>query len=187
MVQDRTIDRKPAGGAEPADPRGAGRAAVDVNDSTGRLGKRTEWLSARAAEAARTLDVTGEIRVRVLDDGAMSAVHERWKGIAGTTDVLTFDYSGDALALNRRPLDADILVCLDVAERQAAQRGHPPERELLLYVVHGMLHAIGFDDHDEASAARMHAREDEVLKQIGVGATYHTAAPQPGVPEGGCQ
>jgi probable rRNA maturation factor len=186
MVQDRTIDKEPAGGAEPADPRASACAAVDVNDSTGRLGKRADWLSAKAAEAARALTLTGEIRVRVLDDAAMSAAHERWKGVAGTTDVLTFDYSGEAPARNRHELDADVLVCLDEAERQASQRGHPPERELLLYVVHAMLHALGMDDHDEAAAARMHAREDEVLQQIGVGATYRAGSQRPGGPEGGC-
>lgn len=148
---------------------------VEILDDAGRVGRATAWLRRAASDAAAVLGVTGEIRVRVLDDQAMSAAHERWSGVAGTTDVLTFDLSEPGRTVG--PLDADILVCFDEAERQARLRGHSPERELLLYIVHGILHCLGHDDHDEAAAARMHALEDRTLAAIGVGPTF-TAGPR---------
>jgi probable rRNA maturation factor len=97
----------------------------------------------------------------------MAAAHGRYVGIAGPTDVLTFDLSDGASGL-----DADLLLGLGEARRQGAARGHAVERELLLYLVHGVLHCLGHDDHDEAGYARMHAEEDRVLGAIGVGATF---------------
>jgi len=84
---------------------------------------------------------------------------------------------------NPYSLDTDILVCIDEAERQSGGagadegaggggRGYPVEAELLLYVVHGMLHCLGLDDHEEAEAAQMHRFEDAVLEAVGVGRVF---------------
>ncbi|MEO1007278.1 MAG: rRNA maturation RNase YbeY [Planctomycetota bacterium] len=169
-------DPEPASPSEdppepPSSAYGAGRPAalvVDITDATHRLDAGAlRWLRAHATAAAVELRTSGEARVRVIADDEMAAAHERHLGIGSTTDVLTFDLSagGDAV-------DADILVCLDEAARQADARGHDTARELLLYVIHGLLHCCGYDDADDASYARMHAREDEILAAIGVGATF---------------
>ena len=143
-------------------------AGVEVVDPDRRLSARDlAWLSEQAERALGVLGVTGEVRVRVVGDGAMAAAHERYAGEAGTTDVLTFD-----LSEGEKSLDTDILVCSDEAARQAGARGHEPVRELLLYIIHGVLHCLGHDDHDEAAAARMHAEEDRVLVAMGVGPVY---------------
>lgn len=135
-------------------------------------------MAERAQRALAPLACAGEVRVRVLDDEAMSAAHERWGGVPGTTDVLTFDLREG----EQGPLDVDLLVCVDEAARQAKARGLPLERELLLYIVHGVLHCLGHDDHDEADAARMHEEEDRLLEAAGIGATF-AVAPSHGMPE----
>lgn len=155
----------------PDDPQPE-RRWVSLIDAAGALdGRAAGWLSARALAAMERLGVAGEARVRLVGDAEMAAAHERHCGVAGTTDVITFDLA-DGMSARGEPLDVDLLVCVDEARRQAASRGHSMERELLLYVVHGVLHCLGHDDHDEAAAAAMHAREDEVLEAIGVGVTY---------------
>lgn len=118
----------------------------------------------------RELGCQGEVRVRVMADAEMAAAHERYSGVPGTTDVLTFDLREERT--EAAPLDTDILVCIDEARRQAAERGMTAERELLLYIVHGVLHCLGYDDHDEAAHRAMHAEEDRVLEAIGVGRTF---------------
>lgn len=100
----------------------------------------------------------------------MAAAHSGFLGVDGTTDVLTFDLTEPG----QPDLDVDILVCVDEARRQGAARGHGVERELLLYIVHGVLHCLGHDDHDPSAAARMHAEEDRILEAVGVGPTYAT-------------
>ena len=108
------------------------------------------------------------MRIRIVNDPEMARLHERHTGVGGTTDVLTFDLregTGGAL-------DTDLVVCIDEARRQATLRGLDVERELLLYVIHGILHCASHDDHDPAAAALMHQTEDRVLAALGLGTVY---------------
>ncbi len=151
---------------------------LDLTESTGRLDdKATAELTNMLRRAGTELDARGEVRVRVVDDATMSELHTRHAGVAGTTDVLTFDLRPMGLG----PLDADIVICLDEAARQSAGRGHTPVRELLLYALHGILHCMGHDDHDDEAYARMHAAEDAVLTAIGVGPLFAKPALEGGV------
>lgn len=165
------------GGSTPAEPPSPGGQAatlsIDIVDDRVLLDRtQREWLRGRACAALVSAGAVGEVRARVVGDDEMADSHRRWSGVAGTTDVLTFDLREDRTG----PLDVDLLVCADEARRQAEARGFPVERELLLYIVHGVLHCLGFDDHDEAAAARMHAEEDRLLEAAGVGATYASVA-----------
>ncbi len=122
------------------------------------------------------------VRIALASDTRMAKLHEERKNIPGTTDVLTFDLrdenSRDGGRAGRRPapLDVDIVLCVDVARRQAQARDISLEHELLLYFVHGLLHCLGHNDHDPADARVMHAREDEILKAVGVGPIYASNA-----------
>lgn len=162
---------------EPAEPGRATRpeaptrpgALLDLIDPDSRLTpERRGWVIERAQIALDAIGAPGEVRVKVVGDSEMALAHELHKNVPGTTDVLTFDLEPDDDAL----LDTDILVCADEAARQAARLGHAPERELLLYIVHGVLHCVGYNDADEASARAMHRREDELLEHAGVGVTF---------------
>lgn len=144
---------------------------VDLLDPEGRLPHADHaWVTDRALEALAHLrashDTCGEVRARVVGDEEMAAAHETHSGVPGTTDVLTFDLSDGP------GLDVDLLICIDEAERQAAARSHEPRAELLLYILHGVLHCLGFDDHDDEAFARMHEIEDRTLAAIGVGALF---------------
>lgn len=148
---------------------------MECADETGRvagMGRLTDWVRA----AGRELAVAGEVRVRVVGDDVMADLHLKHTGIAGTTDVLTFDLRDRVGNTPMGPLDVDIVICVDEAARQAASRGHSVEHELLLYVLHGVLHCLGHDDHDDAAFARMHTAEDAVLTAIGVGPVYANRA-----------
>lgn len=129
------------------------------------------WIEDHALAALERLGAFGEVRVRLVGDSEMATAHERHCGVPGTTDVITFDLTEGGSASGEE-LDVDLLVCVDEAERQAIGRGHALRNEVLLYIVHGVLHCVGHDDHEEADAVAMHAREDEILAAIGVGATY---------------
>ena len=126
------------------------------------------WLSTQIDAACTHLprDVH-RIAVRIVDDAEMIDLHRRFHDDATTTDVLTFDSGA-----TEGPLEVDIAVCLDEARRNASDRGHDVARELLLYIVHGLLHCCGHDDHDADEHRRMHAEEDRILTAIGVGPVY---------------
>ncbi len=139
---------------------------------------RTSWRAAallkRVAQHVATAEGfhTGELSIAVVGDTAMRRLHARHLGDAASTDVLSFD-----LGTSRRAgrLDGEIVVCAAVARRVARRRSATlaeARRELALYVVHGVLHLAGYDDRTLRGFRRMHAREDELLMQLGLGAVF---------------
>lgn len=132
------------------------------------------WLTEHAQRLMHHLQLRGELRVELVDDPDMSTAHEKWLGDPTTTDVLTFDLRESA---DDPELDTDLLLCVDEARRQAQARSLPLEHELLLYITHGLLHCLGYDDHTQADSTTMHQREDELLAAIGLPAIYAPAEP----------
>jgi probable rRNA maturation factor len=138
------------------------------------------WLDQQVKRAVELCEVKqAQLNLVIVADDEMAELHEQYTGVAGTTDVLTFDLNqsaegGSPPGSDQAPsaLESDIILCLDEAKRQADQRGHEPRHELLLYAVHGLMHLLGEDDHDEAAYQRMHAREDALLQQMGFGPLF---------------
>ena len=89
-------------------------------------------------------------------------------------DFLQHDYPTDTISFpieDRRSeghLEGEVLVCTEVAQSRAAEFGWTAEEELLLYVVHGMLHLTGFDDSTPELQAVMQAKEREYLATLGI-------------------
>ncbi|MGE4198998.1 MAG: rRNA maturation RNase YbeY [Phycisphaerales bacterium] len=179
MIENETSE-PPSTGHAPSDrsrPAGVG-LLVTIADARGLLQTRQQAeLHGLICAAGIYLGVSGEVRIRLVPDSEMSRLHERHSSDPSTTDVLTFDMSdGASSSEGGLHLDADVIVCVDEAARQASQRSHAIVHELLLYSVHGILHCLGHDDHDEAGYAAMHAREDDVLSAIGVGPIFVAGA-----------
>jgi len=160
-------DSEPEPPAEPAKP-----AVVSiVSEATSARPEAVAWLQAHAERALKAIGRAGEVRVRIVGDTAMGALHARYKGDPETTDVLTFDLA-DGASVQGGDLDVDLVVCADEAARRGAELGHAMERELLLYIIHGLMHCLGHDDHDPSASEAMHRVEDELLESIGVGRVY---------------
>lgn len=102
----------------------------------------------RAALSAQTLGspAGAEVSVTFLDDAAITTLNERWLDRAGATDVISF-------GLGSAPLVADVYVSVETARRNAARFGVGPREEVLRLVVHGVLHAAGYDHPDDETRA----------------------------------
>lgn len=112
------------------------------------------------------------ISVGVVDDDRISELNRQFLDHEGTTDSLSFDLSdGDD---PDEPRVFDLIVNGQMAAREAAERGHSPRAELALYVTHGLLHQLGFDDGTPEQARRMHETEDEILQHTGFGVVYNS-------------
>ena len=104
-----------------------------------------------------------EIGIAIVADARIHELNVQYLGHDYPTDVLSFP-----LSANDQPLQGDIAVSLDTARAQAARYGWTVQDELLLYVVHGVLHLVGYDDQDQPSAVRMQARQRELLVELGL-------------------
>ena len=101
-----------------------------------------------------------EVDLAVVGRSRIAAVNRRWLAHAGATDVISFDLSDE----RSEGLVAQLIICGDLAAAQGRLRGTGPQRELMLYVVHGLLHLTGHDDTSVRAATKMHARQDELLE-----------------------
>lgn len=109
------------------------------------------------------------IQISLVDDAQMIEVHQQFLNDNSTTDVMSFDLSDDY----EDQSNFQIVVNCDMARRQAEKRGHSVLSELALYMTHGLLHQLGFDDHDPQDAQKMHEKEDAVLQSHRFGVIYH--------------
>lgn len=109
-----------------------------------------------------------EVSVSFVDDAAIAALNEQYRGKAGPTDVLSFECDGvedgseDAADAPLFEL-GDIVIAPDVAERQTVEFGTTLEEEVSLLIVHGVLHLCGYDHIEDDEAEVMEAREEEIL------------------------
>jgi probable rRNA maturation factor len=113
------------------------------------------------------------VSIGVVGDERMRELNEKHLHHKGSTDCLSFDLSGGVEP--GQPRVFDLVVNGELAAREAAQRGHSGQAELALYVAHGLLHQLGFDDAAPEQARRMHRMEDEILQDLGYGIVYNSA------------
>lgn len=99
-----------------------------------------------------------ELSVVLIDEEAMAALHERWMDEAGPTDVMSFPMDelrpGSPSSPQVEGMLGDVVICPQVAARQADAAGHSQRDELNVLLTHGILHLLGYD-HEEADDERL--------------------------------
>jgi probable rRNA maturation factor len=116
--------------------------------------KVARWI--RAA-----LQAPAEITVRIVGAEEGQALNRDFRGKDYATNVLTFDY------LREPVVSADLVLCAPVVAREAAEQGKPIEAHYAHLLVHGTLHAQGFDHGKARDAKVMEARETMILAALG--------------------
>jgi probable rRNA maturation factor len=109
------------------------------------------------------------LSIALIDNTEIRKANKRFLGRNNITDCLSFDLS-DAKSKTR---SFELLINAEKAVEEASFRGHSSEAELALYITHGLLHQLGFDDSTDRQAKKMHLAEDEILQQLGYGAVYN--------------
>jgi probable rRNA maturation factor len=118
----------------------------------------------RWVRAALETDVQATIRFVNAKEGR--ALNRDFRGKDHATNVLSFVYEP-------RPVIGDLVICTTVVQREAKEQDKPVKAHLAHMVVHGMLHLQGYDHETGArDAARMEAREREVLARFGIPDPY---------------
>ena len=108
----------------------------------------------------------GQITVRIVNAEEGRALNLEYRQQDHATNVLTFDYQHAPLVM------ADLILCAPVIAKEARTQRLTLAEHYAHLLVHGTLHAQGFDHEDEAGAAAMEARESEVLLALGFADPY---------------
>ncbi|MEA5059203.1 MAG: rRNA maturation RNase YbeY [Clostridia bacterium] len=125
----------------------------------------------RAAEAALSHEKAGDawLSATVVDDAEIHALNRDFRSVDRPTDVLSFPMEeGEDIIGVPDGFLGDIVISLPRAEEQAVEYGHSLLRELSFLTVHGALHLLGYDHMRQEDAARMFAKQDEILIEMGV-------------------
>jgi probable rRNA maturation factor len=157
-----------------------------------------EWDSSRsweqlvrtAAEAAiaesafpqlATAERLVEISVTLTGDEQVRALNAEWRGKNRATNVLSFPLSDEdnlhqANVAGPEILLGDIVLARGVCEAEAAEKGITVEQHAAHLLVHGTLHLLGYDHHENSDAVDMEAREIRALQRLGIANPYEVAA-----------
>lgn len=144
---------------------------LTITATTGRLFVSLLGRKIPAAHKAIKSPVR-ELSIALVGESKMAELHWRFMEIDSPTDVLTFPLETDSRS---RVISGEVVVCVPVALRQARVAGSKPENEVLLYALHGLLHLSGWDDRTDPEYRRMHAMEDRILRQLGIGPVFQPA------------
>ena len=152
---------------------------------------RTDWslLVRRAAEAAiaesafpnlARSERPVELSVWLSGDQEVRALNAEWRGKDKPTNVLSFPLTEQAKLMDSggegpELMLGDIVLARGVCEREAAEKAIPVESHATHLVVHGTLHLLGYDHHDEDEAADMESREVRALSRLGIADPYEVA------------
>jgi len=97
-----------------------------------------------------------QVSLLLTDDREIARLHGEYLGDDAATDVMSFEM-GDG---------AEVVVSVETARRAARANRTTIRAEVALYVVHGLLHTLGYDDKEQAARRRMRDAERAVLQQL---------------------
>ena len=135
------------------------------------------WLRNVIAETLESQGFSGDIEAGVLvtGDDVVADLNQRYRGIRGTTDVLSFSMNGEDAEGNGfvNPPDGaynlgEVIISYPQAARQASEHGHETREEVAFLAVHGVLHLMGYDHEEEAEAEAMREQEALALARLGI-------------------
>jgi probable rRNA maturation factor len=106
---------------------------------------------------------SANVSVAIVDDAAIHLLNRKYLEHDYATDVLSF-----LLSAADEPLEGEVIVSADTAATQASQYAWGMMDELLLYVIHGTLHLVGYDDASEPERAIMRSKERYYLAALGL-------------------
>lgn len=141
-----------------------------VNEQTA-LQPNTDRLRSAVTQVIQEAGIpSAQVSIALVDDRAISELNEHWLRHVGPTDVLSF-------TLESRPgyIEGEIIASGDTAAREARHFGWDADDELLLYVVHGALHLVGYDDQTPELQAVMRQRERQILAHFQLQPPYWEA------------
>ena len=102
------------------------------------------------------------LSIVLVDNSRIKELNKQYFNSDEVTDVISFPLSN-----NKNSLSGEVIVSVETAVDTAGKRNISVEGEIVLYILHGILHLLGYDDGNEGDARVMHEEETKILKTLG--------------------
>ena len=142
---------------------------IEISDEQKILSVDKSQLRRTVEHVLRDMKVSKwSVSLAILEDAGIERLKEAYFGRREVTDVISFDFREG----KEGKLECEIVVNTECAVRVAGERSGDPHAELNLYVVHGLLHQLGYNDQELRDSQIMHEKEDELLDELGFGKVF---------------
>jgi len=131
---------------------------VDIKDMQKRIKVDRKFIRRVVRETLKREAKGGEVSIVLTHNEYIRQLNRKYRSVDRATDVLAFPMDEEILG--------DIVISLEKAKEQALVYRESFKNEVGRLVIHGILHLIGYDDSSRGSLKKMHAREEEILKEI---------------------
>ncbi len=131
---------------------------VDIKDMQKKIKVDRKFIRRVVRETLKREAKGGEVSIVLTHNEYIRQLNRKYRSVDRATDVLAFPMDEEILG--------DIVISLEKAKEQALVYRESLKNEVGRLVIHGILHLIGYDDSSRASLKKMHAREEEILKEI---------------------
>lgn len=156
---------------------GRGLPLLEVYSQTGTSEERIHWLTEKGTEALpHILEVPGSeapvlpglemVEATLISDETIAEIHGEFLDDPTPTDVITFHHG-------------EILISEETARREASGYGKTTDEEVLLYLIHGLLHLHGHTDGQEPERSVMHRLQEDILSQVLAGGATNEQGNKP--------
>ncbi|MFH1478444.1 MAG: rRNA maturation RNase YbeY [Candidatus Omnitrophota bacterium] len=111
-------------------------------------------------------EAKSELSLLFVDDGYIKKLNKKYRRIDKKTDVLAFSMREGKGSREDSSILGDVVISLETARREAMRRKRPIQKEIELYLVHGILHLLGYRDDKEAFRNKMNNKQKELLEAM---------------------
>jgi len=138
---------------------------VDIRDLQARVKIDTKKIVQRAEFVLSKMgEDKGELSLLFVADSYIRQLNSKYRDVDSKTDVLAFSMREGYGLPKESPILGDVVISTETAKREAKKRGVSIQSEIELYLIHGILHLLGYKDERASDRKKMKAKEKELLR-----------------------
>ena len=140
---------------------------IDIMDLQDMVRLDKDKIKRHVLKALKTLgEEKAELSLLFVNDSYIKRLNHKYRGIDSKTDVLAFPMrEGEGLSKDS-PILGDVAISIETAKREAKKRKSPFQKELDLYLAHGILHLLGYDDENPGDRKKMQVKEAQLVEAM---------------------
>jgi len=140
---------------------------VDIMDLQAKVKVDRKRITSHAESVLKAMgEDNTELSLTFVDDAYIKRLNMRYRNVNAATDVLAFPMREEKGPSKSCPILGDVVISTDAAKREAYIRHIPIQKEIFLYLTHGILHLLGYDDTTASGRTKMRRKEKELMGKI---------------------